>query len=118
MEHRLDARFEMPIELAIHTGTRGTYATRANNLSRGGVNVETNRRWEIRKKGLVLIEFLDAGLSAKIPALVVQTSKISASLMFTEYSPALQSFLNHIAGAVPGLQLPGLQTRNAPNAVS
>ena len=112
MEHRLDTRFEMPIELAIHTGKRAAYATRANNLSRGGVNVETDRRWEIRKKKLVLIEFMDAGLSVKIPALVVQTSKISASLMFTEHSPDLQSFLNRIAGTSPTAQI-----RNTPKAV-
>ena len=94
MEHRLDSRIPAPINVTIQTDKRGVFKTRANNLSRGGVNVKMDTAWGIREKRLVFIEFMEERLSAKIPALVVQTTAISASLMFIEHSPEVHSFLS------------------------
>jgi len=98
MEHRLDNRIQAPIKVTIQTGKRSIFKTRANNLSRGGVNVKMDIAWDIRKKRLVFVEFMEKRLSAKIPALVVQTTAISASLMFIEHSPEVQSFLSYRNG--------------------
>lgn len=96
MEHRLDNRIQVPINVVIHINKRGTFKTRANNLSRGGVNVEMDTAWGIREKTLVSIEFMDEWLSAKIPALVLKTTLTSVSLMFIEPSNDLLSFLNYL----------------------
>jgi c-di-GMP-binding flagellar brake protein YcgR len=98
MEHRLDSRIQAPINVIIQTGKRSTFKTRANNLSRGGMNVEMDTAWGIKEMRLVFIEFMEEWLSAKIPALVVQTTAISASLMFIEHSPEVHSFLSYRNG--------------------
>jgi c-di-GMP-binding flagellar brake protein YcgR len=98
MEHRLDSRIRAPINVTIQTGKRSTFKTRANNLSRGGVSVAMDTAWDIREKRLVFIEFKEKRLSAKIPALVVQTTAKSASLMFIEHSPEVHSFLSYRNG--------------------
>lgn len=95
MEHRLDNRIQAPINVTIHTDNGDTLKTRANNLSRGGVCVETETAWGIKEKKLVLVEFREELLSAMIPALVLQTTEMTASLMFIEHSPELHSFLSH-----------------------
>lgn len=93
MEHRQDNRIQAPINVTIHTDKGEKYKTRANNLSRGGACVEMETNWDIKEKKLVLIELTEDGISTKIPALVLQTSEMSASLMFIENSPELHSFL-------------------------
>lgn len=98
MEHRLDSRIQAPINVTIQIGKRSTFKMRANNFSRGGVNVEMDTAWDIKEKRPVFIEFMEERLSAKIPALVVQTTAISASLMFIEHSPEVYSFLNYRNG--------------------
>jgi hypothetical protein len=98
MEHRLDSRIQAPINVTIQTDRRRIFKTRANNLSRGGVNVKMDIAWGIREKKLVFIEFTEEQLSAKIPALVVQTTAKSASLMFIEHSPEVHSFLSYRNG--------------------
>jgi hypothetical protein len=70
--------------------------TRANNLSRGGVCVEVDAAWDIREKKLVLVEFMEETLPAKIPALVIEATGIKACLMFIEHSPELHSFLSKL----------------------
>jgi len=95
MEHRLDNRIQAPIKVTIRTGKRSIFKTRVNNLSRGGMSVKMDAAWGIREKRLVFIEFMEKRLSIKIPALVVQTTAISASLMFIEHSSELQSFLSY-----------------------
>ena len=95
MEHRLDNRIQAPINVTIHTDKGSTFTTRANNLSRGGVSVEMETAWDIKEKNLVLVEFSEEQLSTKIPALVIQATGISASLMFIEYSHQLHSFLSY-----------------------
>jgi c-di-GMP-binding flagellar brake protein YcgR len=95
MEHRLDYRIQTPVNVTIHTNRGDTYKTRANNLSRGGVRVEMESVWEIKENKLVLMEFTEEDLSAKIPALVLQIAGKTASLMFIEHSPELHSFLSH-----------------------
>ena len=47
MEHRLDNRIQAPIKVTIQTGKRSIFKTRANNLSRGGVNVKMDIAWDI-----------------------------------------------------------------------
>ena len=98
MEHRLENRIQAPINVAIQTDKRRTFRTRANNLSRGGVNVAMDTAWGIKEKRLVFIEFMEEWLSARIPALVVQTTAVSASLMFIEQSPEVHSFLAYRNG--------------------
>jgi len=97
MEHRLDSRYEVPVHIAIHTERRDTFKTRANNLSTGGMNVEMDASWVIREKTLVTIEFIDEYFSAKIPALVLETTATSVSLMFTKATAELHSFLRSLA---------------------
>ena len=93
MEHRLDNRIQAPLTITIHTDNGDSFQTRANNLSRGGVSVELEAGWGIAEKRLVMVEFMEEWLSTKIPALVIKTTEISASLMFLEHSPELHSFL-------------------------
>jgi len=93
MEHRLDSRIEVPINVVI-CDTKARFNAQAKNLSRGGIYVETNAAGDLRKKSVVSIEFVEEWFSAKIPALVVETTAMSASLMFLSTSPELQSFLN------------------------
>ena len=95
MEHRLDNRIQAPLNVTIHTDKGGTFPTHANNLSRGGVCVEMETAWDIKEKNLVLVEFREEQLATKIPALVIQTTGLSASLMFIEYSQVLHSFLSY-----------------------
>ena len=95
MEHRLENRVTEPIYVAIHTKQRDTYKTRIRNLSTGGVQVHIDTNWGIREKNVVLIEFMEELLSVKIPALVLWTSAISASLMFIERASELHSYLHH-----------------------
>ena len=95
MEHRLDNRFEVPIDVAIYTAQRGIYNTCISNLSTGGAQVLINASWDIRNKNLVLIEFMEKLLSVKIPALVMWTSEITASLMFIERVSELHLYLHH-----------------------
>ena len=97
MEHRLDKRVEMPVYVAIHTERYGTFKTCANNLSIGGMKVETDASWGIRRKTLVTIEFIDKFFSTKIPALVLETTATSVSLMFIKTSAELHSFLSNLA---------------------
>ena len=96
MEHRLDNRVQAPLNVTIHMDNGDTLQTRANNLSRGGVCVEVDTAWGIREKKLVLVEFMEETLPTKIPALVIETTGITACLMFIEHSPELHSFLSHI----------------------
>ena len=96
MEHRLDNRVQAPLNVTIHMDNGDTLQTRANNLSRGGVCVEVDTAWGIREKKLVLVEFMEEMLPTKIPALVIETTGITACLMFIEHSPELHSFLSHI----------------------
>ena len=96
MEHRLDNRIQAPLNVTLHTDNGDTLQTRANNLSRGGVCVEVDTAWGIREKKLVLVEFMEEMLPTKIPALVIETTGITACLMFIEHSPELHSFLSHI----------------------
>ncbi|MEJ2553206.1 MAG: PilZ domain-containing protein [Gammaproteobacteria bacterium] len=93
MEHRLDDRIHAQFDVTIHTDNGDVLKARANNLSRGGVCVETEGLREIQENRLVLLEFAEDGLRAKIPALVLQTTGRSASLMFIEHSAELHSFL-------------------------
>jgi PilZ domain len=95
MEHRLDDRIQTPISVMIHTDKGDTLKTRANNLSRGGLCVDMETSWDIKEKKLVVIEFMEEGFSTKIPALVLHTTGMTASLMFIEHSPELHSFLSH-----------------------
>lgn len=95
MEHRLESRVTTPINVAIHTAQCDTYKTRICNLSTGGAQVHIDANWDIREKNVVLIEFLEDLLSVKIPALVVWTSAISASLTFIERASELHSYLRH-----------------------
>ena len=95
MEHRLESRVTAPIHVAIHTVQRDTYKTRICNLCTGGAKVYIDTTWDIRKKNVVLIEFMEDLLSVKIPALVIWTSAKSASLMFIERVSELHSFLRH-----------------------
>ena len=95
MEHRLDNRVEVPIYVAIHTERHDTYKTRISNLSTGGAQVQVDSDWDIRDKNVVLIEFMEELLSVKIPALVVWTSAITASLMFIERVSELHSYLRY-----------------------
>jgi c-di-GMP-binding flagellar brake protein YcgR len=94
MEHRLDTRIEAPMEVTIHTDFGDTLQTRANNLSRGGMSIELATAGSLKEKKLVLVEFMEERLTTKIPALVIQTSGITASLMFIEHSPELHAFLS------------------------
>lgn len=93
MEHRLEDRVVAPIDVAIHTIQHETYETRLCNLSMGGAQIQIDPSWEIRNKNLVVIEFMEKVLSVKIPALVIWTSTISASLMFMERFSELNSYL-------------------------
>ena len=93
MEHRLDGRIRAQFDVTIHTDNGDVHKARANNLSRGGVSVELDGLWEIQEKKLVLMEFTEDGLCTKIPAMVLQISGRSASLMFIEHSPELHTFL-------------------------
>lgn len=95
MEHRLENRVTAPIHVAIHTAGRDTYKTRISNLSTGGAQVRIDTNWDIRNKNVVLIEFMEDLLSVKIPALVIWTSAISASLMFMERVSELHSYLRY-----------------------
>lgn len=94
MEHRLDDRIQAQFDVTIHTDNGDVLKARANNLSRGGVCVETEGLWEIKERRLVLMEFTEDGLHTKIPALVLQSAGRSASLMFIEHSAELHSFLS------------------------
>jgi hypothetical protein len=49
----------------------------------------------LKEKKLVLVEFTEDRLSAKIPALIIETTGITASLMFIEHSPELHAFLSN-----------------------
>jgi hypothetical protein len=62
------------------------------------MSVEMDTAWDIKEKRLVFIEFTEERLSVKIPALVLQTTGISASLMFLEHSPEVYSFLSYRNG--------------------
>ena len=95
MEHRLDNRIQAPINVAIHTDKGSTFKTHANNLSRGGMSVELETAWGIKERKLVLVEFMEERLSTKIPAMVMHTTGISASLMFVEFSRELHSYLSN-----------------------
>ena len=95
MEHRLDNRVEIPIYVAIHTEHLDTYKARISNISTGGAQVQIDSNWDIRKKNVVLIEFMEELLSVKIPALVMWISAISASLMFIEHVSDLRSYLRY-----------------------
>ena len=95
MEHRLDSRVEVPIDVMIHTAGHDTYKTRISNLSTGGVQVFIDTNWDIKNKNMVLIEFMEEFLPVKIPALVIWTSAISASLMFIERVSEFNSYLRH-----------------------
>ena len=94
MEHRLDTRVQAPIDVTLHTDKGDSVQTRANNLSRGGVCVDVENAWGLRENKLVLVEFMEEQLPTRIPALVVQTSGTTASLMFIEHSPELHAFLS------------------------
>jgi len=96
MEHRLDNRVQAPLSVTIHMDNGDALQTRANNLSRGGVCVEVDAAWDIREKKLVLVEFMEETLPAKIPALVIEATGIKACLMFIEHSPELHSFLSKL----------------------
>jgi len=96
MEHRLDNRIQAPLNVTIHMDNGDALQTRANNLSRGGVCVEMEAAWGIREKKLVLVEFMEEMLPTKIPALVIETTGITACLMFIEHSPELHDFLSQI----------------------
>ncbi|MEJ2566714.1 MAG: PilZ domain-containing protein [Gammaproteobacteria bacterium] len=95
MEHRLEDRVTAPICVAIHTTQRDTYKTRVRNLSTGGAQVHIDSTWDIRKINVVLIEFMEELISVKIPALVIWTSAMSASLMFIERVSELHAYLRH-----------------------
>lgn len=94
MEHRLDTRIQAPIDVIIHTDNGESLPTRANNLSRGGVCIEIDNAQSLREKKLVLVEFMEERLVTKIPALIIETTGITASLMFIEHSPELHAFLS------------------------
>ena len=94
MEHRLDTRIQAPIDVIIHTDNGESLPTRANNLSRGGVCIEMDKARSLREKKLVLVEFMEEQLTTKIPALIIETTGITASLMFIEHSPELHAFLS------------------------
>ena len=96
MEHRLDNRIHTPINVTIHTDKGDAFKARANNLSRGGVNIDLEEIWVVEVNKLVIMEFMEERLHIKIPALVLQTSENSASLMFIEHSPELHSFLSDL----------------------
>jgi len=96
MEHRLDNRIQAPLNVTIHMDNGDTLQTRANNLSRGGMCVEVDAACDIREKKLVLVEFMEEALPTKIPALVIETTGISACLMFIENSTELHSFLSQL----------------------
>lgn len=96
MEHRLDNRIHTPINVTIHTDKGDAFQAHANNLSRGGVNIELEDIWVVEVNKLVIMEFMEESLRIKIPALVLQTSGNSASLMFIEHSPELHSFLSDL----------------------
>lgn len=96
MEHRLDTRIQAPINVIIHTDNGESLPTRANNLSRGGVCIDMNDARGLKEKKLVLVEFTGERLSAKIPALIIETTDITASLMFIEHSPELHAFLSDL----------------------
>jgi len=85
---------QAPINVALHTDKGDILQTRANNLSRGGLCVEIELTWELQENKLVIVEFMEEWLFAKIPALVVQAGGTSASLMFIEHSPELHDFLS------------------------
>ena len=94
MEHRLDTRIQAPIDVIIHTDNGESLTTRANNLSRGGVCIEMDNARGLREKKLVLVEFMEERLVTKIPALIIEITGITASLMFIEHSPELHAFLS------------------------
>ena len=94
MEHRLDARVQAPIDVNLHTDNGDIVQTRAKNLSRGGMHVEIEIAWGLKENKLVLVEFMEDQLPTKIPALVVQATGTTASLMFIEHSPELHDFLS------------------------
>jgi len=96
MEHRLDNRIQAPIHVTLHTDNGDALQTRANNLSRGGVCVEMEAAWGIQEKKMVLVEFMEEQLPTKIPALVIQTTGMTACLMFIEHSPELHTFLSQL----------------------
>ena len=100
MEHRLETRVAAPIYVAIHTAHHDTYKTRVCNICTGGAQVHIDTNWDIKEKKLVLIEFMEELLTMKIPALVLWTSAISASLMFTERVYELHSYLRHAKDAI------------------
>ena len=95
MEHRLDTRVQAPIDVTLHTDRGDSVQTRANNLSRGGVCVEIENAWGLKENKLVLVEFMEERLPTKIPALVIQATRTTASLMFIEYSSELHAFLSN-----------------------
>ena len=96
MEHRLDNRIQAPLNVTIHMDNGDTLQTRANNLSRGGMCVEVDAACDIREKKLVLVEFMEEALPTKIPALVIETTGMSACLMFIEHSTELHTFLSQL----------------------
>lgn len=96
MEHRLDNRVEVPVYVGIDTERHGIFKARANNISTGGMSVEMDASWGIRKNTLVTIEFIDELFSAKIPAFVLETTATSVSLMFVKPSAELHSFLSNL----------------------
>ena len=96
MEHRLDNRIQAPLNVTLHTDNGDTLQTRANNLSRGGLCVEIETAWGIQEKKMVVVEFMEELLTTKIPALVIQTTGMTACLMFIEHSPELHGFLRQL----------------------
>lgn len=86
----------MPVSVVIHTDDGEALMSTTQNISRGGMVIESEDLAALEDKKVVWVEFMDEDVIAKVPSYVLRCSGNTVALMFITHPEALHTYLNSL----------------------
>ena len=96
MEHRWDTRVHTPVKLVVHTDDGRFLMSLTQNISRGGVVIDTEQLSAIESNKVVWMEFMEEDSIVKVPSYVLCCTDRTVALIFITHSQALHTYLDFL----------------------